>query len=272
MNSIRLLALDLEDTLLRSDFSVSYRTRNVIKRVESAGVAIVLASGRIPSDMQNFSKALGLHKKPGFLISNHGALVMESNTGKIIHETRIEPQTALDICKLADAEGFPVQRYEADAMYVSRQNEYTAYDEKLTGLRQVVVENFRDIAGQGCYKLLIPGDPMLLSPLESLIRTYMERDITLFTNKPYFLEILPPETDKGIALAKIAQTLGVSPEETMAIGDSPNDEAMIAWAGCGVCMVNGDAHTKSIAQHITELSNDDDGAADIIEKLLLGKA
>jgi len=269
MNSIRLLALDLEDTLLRSDFSVSYRTRNVIKRTESLGITIVLASGRISSDMEPFSKILGLHKKTGFLISNHGALVTESTTGKIIHETRIDPQTAMDICKLADAESFPVQRYEKDAMYVSRQNEYTAYDEKLTGLKQIVVDSFRDFAGQGCYKLLIPGDPMLLSPLESLIRTYMDREITLFTSRPYFLEILPPETDKGVALAKIAESLGIGPEETMAIGDSQNDEAMISWAGCGVCMANGDEHTKSIAGFITEQSNDDDGAAEFIEKNLL---
>ena len=235
------------------------------------GVTIVLASGRIPSDMERFSRILGLHKKPGYLISNHGALVTESNSGKIIHETRIEPQTALDICKLADAEGFPVQRYEQDAMYVSRQNEYTAYDEKLTGLRQVVVENFMGIAGQGCYKLLIPGDPMLLSPLESLIRTYMDRDITLFTNKPYFLEILPPQTDKGIALAKIAAILDIEPDVVIAIGDSPNDEAMIAWAGIGVCMINGDEHTKSMANIVTEQSNDDDGVAGIIDRYLLGK-
>jgi len=236
------------------------------------GINIVLASGRIPSDMEHFLKILGLNKKPGFLISNHGALVLESNTGKIIHETRIEPQTALDICKLADAEGFPVQRYEKDVMYVSRQNEYTAYDEKLTGLRQVVVENFWEIAGQGCYKLLIPGDPMLLAPLESLIRTYLENDITLFTNRPYILEILPPLTNKGVALAKIAESLDIGPDETMAIGDSLNDEAMISWAGLGVCMINGDESLKSTANLVTDKSNDDDGAAEIIEKIILGAA
>jgi len=271
MNTIRLLALDLEDTLLRSDFSVSYRTKNAIKRTESMGVTVVLASGRIPSDMERFSKTFGLHKRPGFLICNNGALVMESNTGKIIHETRIAPEIALAICELADAEGFAVQRYENDVMYVSRQNEYTVYDEKLTGIRQVVVENFHDMLGSNCYKLLIPGDPMLLSPLESLVRTYLENDITLFTSRPYFLEILPPETNKGIALSKIAGSLGITAEETLAVGDSMTDEAMITWAGTGVCMINGDEKLRSVAKAVTEQSNDDDGVAEVIGKYILAR-
>ena len=271
MNNIRLLALDLDDTLLRSDFSISYRTRNAVKRTENLKVTIALASGRIPAEMDHFSKMLGLHKRPGYLICNNGALVMESNTHKIVYETRIESQIALAICELADAEGFPVQRYEDDIMYVSRQNEYTAYDEKLTGLRQIVVDNFHDLLGQNCYKLLIPGDPMLLTPLESLIRTYMDNDITLLSSRPYFLEILPPQTNKGIALTRVAEVLEITPDETMAIGDSMNDQAMIEWAGLGVAMINGDERIRNIAQLITEHSNDDDGVAEIIRKYILAR-
>ena len=267
----RLLALDLDDTLLRSDLSISYRTRNAIKRTEQAGVTIALASGRIPKAMDRFSRLLGLHKRPGYLVCNNGALIQESHTGSVIHETRIEPKIALAVCELADAEGFPVQVYENDIMYVSRQNEYSKFDEKLTGLRQVVAENFRAMVGAGCYKLIIPGDPMLLAPLESLIRTYLEKHVTLFASRPYFLEIMPPETDKGTALAKIAETMGIGAEETMAIGDSMNDEAMIRWAGIGVAMVNGDERIKTIADIVTEDTNDDDGVAGIIDKYFFGK-
>jgi len=276
MNSIgyslpRILALDLDDTLLRSDLSISYRTRNAIKRLEQAGVTIVLASGRIPEAMDRFSRLLGMHKKSGYLICNNGAFIQESNTGKVIHEVRIDAQTALTICDLASAEGFPVQMYEDDVMYVSSQNEYSSLDQRVTGLRQVVVENFRAMVGEGCYKLIIPGDPMLLGPLEMLIRTYLDYDVTLFTSRPYFLEILPKETDKGTALARIAEILGVNAEETMAIGDSMNDEAMIRWAGIGVAMANGDERVKNIANFVTDRTNNDDGVAEAIEKYFFGK-
>jgi Cof subfamily protein (haloacid dehalogenase superfamily) len=219
--------------------------------------------------MEQFSRLLGMHKRPGYLISNNGALVQESHTGNIIHEVRIASEIALAACDLADAEGFPVQIYEDDIMYVSRPNEYTNYDQKITGLRQVVVENFRAMVGQGCYKLLIPGDPMLLAPLDSLLQTSMGKDITLFTNRPYFLEILPPETNKGTALARVARAMNIESEEVLAIGASMNDEDMIRWAGMGVAMVNGDDRIKNIADLVTDHSNDDDGVAEIIDKYIL---
>jgi Cof subfamily protein (haloacid dehalogenase superfamily) len=271
METIRILALDLDDTLLRSDLSISFRTRNVIKKAASQGVVIALASGRVPAAMERFSKLLGMHKRPGYLICNNGTIVQESHTGSRISETLLNSAAALAVYDLAVAEGFAVQLYEEDVMYVSRDNEYTRYDQKLTGLRQVVVENFRDMIEEGCYKLLIPGDPMLLQPLESIIRTYLGNDITLFTSKPYFLEVLPKDTDKGTALAMIARTLGVGREEVLAIGDSMNDEAMIRWAGMGVAMANGDERIKGIASLVTEKTNDDDGVAEVIEKYVLGK-
>ncbi|MCL2318874.1 MAG: Cof-type HAD-IIB family hydrolase [Treponema sp.] len=270
-SGIRLLALDLDDTLLRSDLSISHRTRKAIKRVLAAGITVVLASGRIPQAMDRFSRLLGLDKRASYLISNNGALVQESQTGNIVHEARLEPRMALAVYNLADAEGFAVQMYEGGTMYVSRKNEYSTIDQKLTGLHQVVVENFRDLIGKGCYKLIIPGDPMLLVPLESLLRTYLGKYITLFTSRPYFLEIIPPATDKGTALAKIAEILGVKADETMAIGDSMNDEAMIRWAGTGVAMANADDRIKSIADLVAEHTNEEDGVAEIIDRYLFGR-
>lgn len=271
MTSIRMIALDLDDTLLRSDLSISYRTRNAIKRAEAAGIVVVLASGRIPAAMERFARLLGMHKRAGYLICNNGTIIQESITGKLVYDIQIPPKIALIAFDLAAAEGFPVQLYDDDIMYVSKPNEFADYDQKITGLRQVVVENFRDMVAAGCYKLLIPGDPMILPPLEILLRTYLGNEATLFTSKPYFLEILPPKTDKGTALEKVAGILGINREAVLAIGDSMNDEAMIKWAGVGVAMVNGDERIKDIAAMVTKRSNDDDGVVDIIERYVLNQ-
>jgi len=271
MSAVRLLALDLDDTLLRSDLTISYQTRNAIKKVEAAGVIVVLASGRIPAAMDQFASLLGMHKKAGYLICNNGTLIQESHTGKVVYEIRMDVKAALTAFDLADAEGFPVQIYEDDIMYVSRHNEYTSYDQKLTGLRQVVVEHFRAMVAGGCHKLLIPGDPKLLPPLESILRTYLEDSITIFTSKPYFLEILPADTNKGTALEKVAELLGINQKDVMAIGDSMNDEAMLKWAGMGIAMANSDERIKNIADLVTTRDNDDDGVAEVIEKYILSK-
>ena len=271
MSAVRLLALDLDDTLLRSDLTISYQTRNAIKKAEAAGVIVVLASGRIPAAMDQFAGLLGMHKKTGYLICNNGTLIQESHTGKVVYEVRMDAETALTTFDLADAEGFPVQIYEDDIMYVSRHNEYTGYDQKLTGLRQVVVEHFRAMVANGCHKLLIPGDPALLVPLESILRTYLEDSVTIFTSKPYFLELLPANTNKGTALEKVAGILGINQKDVMAIGDSMNDEAMLRWAGMGIAMANSDERIKNIADMVTTRDNDDDGVAEVIEKYILSK-
>jgi Cof subfamily protein (haloacid dehalogenase superfamily) len=268
---IRLLALDLDDTLLRSDLTVSFHTRNVLKRVENNGIAVVLASGRIPAAMDRFARQLGLNKRPGYLICNNGTIIQESHTGKVVFEAHLSPETALIAYDLANAEGFPVQIYEGSLMYISRKNEFADYDQKLTGLKQVVPDDFRVKVRDGCCKLLIPGDPIILRPLENLFRSYIGDDVTLFTSKPYFLEILPSGVDKGSALAKVAEIIGVRQEEVMAVGDSMNDEAMIRWAGYGVAMANGDERLKESACLVTGRTNDEDGVADLIDRYLLGK-
>jgi Cof subfamily protein (haloacid dehalogenase superfamily) len=266
-----MLVLDLDDTLLRSDLSISFRTRNAIKKAAAQGLVVALASGRIPAALGQFSRILGLNKRPGYLICSNGTIIQESNTGKLVWEASLDTETALAVYDLATAEGFPVQIYEDDIMYVSKTNEFSRYDEKLTGLKQVVADDFHAVVKKGCNKLLVPGDPMLLQPLEILIRTYLGSDINLFTSKPYFLEILPKGADKGSALARVAQMLGIDQKSVMAIGDSMNDESMIRWAGTGVAMLNADERIKRIADLVTEKSNEEDGVADIIERHILGK-
>jgi len=273
MNEITLLALDLDDTLLREDLTISFHTKNVLKRVEEAGIIVVLASGRSPKAMERYARDLGLHKRPGYLVCNNGTTIQESHTGTIVKEFFLPIEASLAVFDLVDAEGFPVQIYEDGTIYVSRRNEYADIDQKLTGLRQVVVDNFRSFLAAGTQKMVIPGDPALLKSLEVLLKTFIGDRVTIFTSKPYFLEILPPATGKGEALAVVAQMLGIDRNQVMAIGDSMNDESMIRWAGYGVAMLNGDPRIKAIAKAVTGRTNEEDGVADFVEQhLLKGKA
>jgi Cof subfamily protein (haloacid dehalogenase superfamily) len=269
MNEIKLLALDLDDTLLREDLTISFHTKNVLKKVEESGVIVMLASGRSPAAMDRYARDLGMHKRPGYLVCNNGTTILESHTGAIVKEFFLPIEAALAVYDLVDAEGFPVQIYDEGTIYVSRRNEYADIDQKLTGQRQVVVDNFRSFLAAGAQKMVIPGDPSLLRPLETLLKTFIGDRVTIFTSKPYFLEILPPATGKGEALAVVAQMLGIDRSQVMAIGDSMNDESMIRWAGFGVAMANGDARIKAIAKAITNRTNEEDGVADFVEQYLL---
>ncbi len=270
MTPVRLLALDLDDTLLRSDLSISARTKRVLRKAEKAGVVVVLASGRAPKAMTRYARELGMHKRPGYLIANNGVSVLRSDSGAIISEGRLPREAAILVYELVEAEGLPVQIYKDDTIYVSRRNEFGDMDIKLTGFKQLVVKDFKAMVASGQTKLVIPSDPAILRPLETLLRSVVGDQVTLCTSKPYFLEVLPPKQGKGEALALIATELGIKKDAVMALGDSMNDESMIRWAGWGVAMRNGDERIKAIASFTSELTNEDDGAADIIQRFILG--
>ncbi|MDR2181300.1 MAG: Cof-type HAD-IIB family hydrolase [Treponema sp.] len=267
MRNPRLIALDMGDTLLRSDLTVSFRVRNALRKAMAMGVTVALVSSRTPQAMDHFSRVLGFNKKRGYLIADNGGLVQESDTGAIIRDVKIPAAAALLVFDMADAEGFAVQIYD-DIMYISRSNEFAEYDQKVTGIRQVVVENFRSMVAAGCRKMLIPGDPMTLAPLARLLENYAG-GARIFSTRPYLLEVLPPEVDKGSALAAVADKLSIPSEAVLAIGDSMNDEAMLRWAGFSVAMANGDDRIKEIAALVTDKTNDEDGVAEIIERYVI---
>lgn len=269
MADVRLLALDLDDTLLRHDLTISLRAKSVLKRAEEQGLVVVLASGRAPKAMERYARELGMHRRPGFIISNNGVTVHESDTGRLVYEALLPDESSLAVYDLIEAEGLPVQVYEDDTIYVSRTNEFADQDQKLTGMRQVVVENFRAMIAAGQKKLVIPGDPMLLQPLETILKNIVGSELTIFTSKPFFLEILPPNCGKGEALAIVAEKLGILREQVMAVGDSMNDESMLRWAGWGVAMANADTRIKSLASFVTARSNEEDGVADLVERYIL---
>jgi Cof subfamily protein (haloacid dehalogenase superfamily) len=219
--------------------------------------------------MEPFARVLGLHKQPGFLICGNGTIIEETNTGRLVYEIKLPAKVALAAYDMASAEDLPVQIYEDDIMYISMSNKFTDFIQKRAGIREVVVENFREMVGNGCHKLIIPGDPGELRSLAVLIEEAVNGGATILTTKSYFLEVNPPGVDKGSALAKIAEQLGIQRGEVLAIGDSANDEAMVRWAGVGVAMLNGDATIKSAASFVSDKSNDDDGVADVIERYVL---
>jgi Cof subfamily protein (haloacid dehalogenase superfamily) len=262
-----MLALDLDDTLLRSDLSISFRTRNAVRKAGALGVAVVLASSRSPGAVDHFARLLGMNRQRGFIIANNGTVLQESDTGAVVFDAKIPPLAALLVFDMADAEGFAVQIYDDEIMYISRINEFS--EQKVTGLRQVVVENFRSMVASGCGRMLIPGDPMLLGPLKALLDAYSGDGVSLRNARPYLLEALPQDVDKGSTLALAARRLSVPRESVLAVGDSLNDESMLRWAGCPVAMVNGDERIKEIAALVTKKSNDEDGVAEVIERYVI---
>ena len=266
---VSLLALDLDDTLLRADLSFSRHTKMVLKRAEDLGLTLVLASGRAPAAMERYARDLGMHKKPGYMVANNGTSIHKTDTGEVVYDRTVPVEPALVVYDLATAEGLPVQIYDGDTIYVSCRNEYADQDQKLTGLRQVDVENFRSMLAKGQRKMVIPGDPIMLRPFESILKNTVGELVTIFTSKPYFLEVLPPNSGKGEALAEVSRLRGIPRSRILAVGDSMNDESMLRWAGWGVAMRNSDERVKALASFTSEFDNEEEGVAELVRRYIL---
>ncbi|WP_255945424.1 HAD-IIB family hydrolase [Brucepastera parasyntrophica] len=140
----------------------------------------------------------------------------------------------------------------------------------MSGLKPVVPDDYEALLHKGVFKLVVPGDPEYIVPVEAELKVIFENRATIFVSKPYFLEILPFHTDKGEALKYVAENImHVSREKVMAFGDSMNDESMIRYADLNVAMKNGRPEIIKIARFVTDKTNDEDGIADFLETHVL---
>ena len=116
-------------------------------------------------------------------------------------------------------------------------------------------------------KVMITAEPGKLDAFIATLDPELYEKYSIMKSEPFFLEIMPKGVDKGEALAKLAESLGIDQSETMAFGDQANDLSMIKWAGCGVAMGNAIDDLKDNSQYVTA-SNDDEGIAKALEKLV----
>ena len=266
---IKLIAIDLDDTLLRTDLTISHKNRAALRAAEEKGVRLVLASGRSLPSMKNYSHQLGLHDKPGYLISDNGSTISSTSPFQVLVSHTLN-KALLDELFDAFAElGLPVQVYQDKTILVTFENQITLVDVKLSGYERHVVPDLKHSLTFQPAKLVIPGDPEFLKAALVRIRKDFGTQVNSFISKPYFLEVLPLAADKGTALAFVAQQAGISPEHIMAIGDAANDLGMIKFAGWGVAMANAIPDVKAVARIISQADHEDDGVAEILEQYVL---
>ncbi len=272
-DTVKLIALDLDDTLLRHDTSISDYTVSVLEAVMQKGVQVVLASGRNRCGMTPASQRIGLHKKHSYLICNNGSQIMESDSEKELAGHCIAPPLALKIFDAVESFDLSCHLYVEHELYASKETFFSRSDSHLTHLQLVVPDDFRKVLQTvPVYKMLIPAKPEIISRVEPEFRAAFGKEVTIFISKPYFLECIPSNTGKGEALLELAKRLGIDRTAVMAFGDSMNDESMIRLAGYGIAMKNGLPAIHDCAYAVTDYTNDEDGVAQFLEKYVLGTA
>lgn len=265
---IKLLALDMDDTLLDRDLRISPGNQQALTAAEERGVRVVLASGRAPAALTPYARQLGLDQRPGDLIAYNGSLIVETDTGRELWGTRLDTALLAEVWDTAAALGQPVQTYVDGAILVSADNPVTRLDTRLTGIPNRVVDRVTFLA-EPRVKVVLPGDPEALDRVQARFDQVFQGRANMYRSKPFFFEVMPLGADKALALARIAETHGILQTEVMAIGDSWNDEGMLRWAGVSVAMINGPDEIRQLATWVTTRDNHADGVAEAVARYIL---
>jgi len=266
---IRLVAMDLDDTLLRDDWTISPRVVEAIQKAQAQGVKITIATGRMPISTRPYAEQLGLDIP---VITYHGAIIQQVLSGDIIYRQVVPSALAAEIVRYVSDQGVYVQIYLKDRVITTKRNERSREYAQISSVR-IEEEDLLGVLSrepEGVEKILLMGEEADLDQLAPILSQRYGEKVHITKSKPCFLEMTERSVNKGVALAALAERLGIAQSDVMAIGDSFNDLEMIKYAGLGVAMGNARAEIKEQADIVT-VSNEEDGVAEALERYVLNR-
>ncbi|MGE5551842.1 MAG: Cof-type HAD-IIB family hydrolase [Bacteroidota bacterium] len=264
---IRLILLDLDDTLLGKDLQISAANREALARAGQRGVQVTLATGRMFRSMRPYAEILGLELP---LIAYNGALARPLAGTDLWHEPLAHATAQALLARLADHD-VTVNLYLDDRLYVK---ELDRRAQAYAANAGVPAEPIGDLAAflgdRAPTKMLAMGAPDLLAGLRASLGAEFAGRAEIVTSKPHYLEIMAPNISKAMALERLAAKLGLELSETMAIGDGPNDLGMLLQAGVGVAVGNAPPEVRARVPRVVAPS-DRDGVAEAVYKYILSE-
>lgn len=272
----KLVAIDLDGTLLDMNKEVSERNKKALALAREKGVKIVVCSGRVYIGARLYAKQIGSVDP---IIACNGAIITDRLDGKIIYSDNLDTEVCIKINEICQKHGVYYHVYAGDTMLTERlgftSERYFERNKFLPPEDRVdieVVENMetklRAIPGKVLKFVIVTDDPEQLRRVRKDMEQLEEVDV-MSSNYDNF-EVMNKGVSKGAALERLSSVLDIPASQMMAIGDNENDISMFEYAGLSVAMANGESIAKAAAKYITE-ANDDDGVAHAIEKFILNR-
>ena len=262
----KLIAADLDGTLMGEDAIISPKVRDAVRRAMEKGVKFTIATGRAFSSTCLFAQELGVNAP---LICYQGGLIKDHLSGQVIHEQSLPLPLAQEVIRFTQQRGLHLNVYMDDGRaYAERVTPEASYytsiaKEAVCTVGDMLAFLDRDpmkfiivLSDDGATELLIAELGVLFAGQMSFVRSYSR-----------LVEGIPLGVSKGRALAHLADHLGFSLEETIGIGDNDNDLELVEWAGLGVAMGNASPALEAAADYIAP-PVDNDGVAEVIERFV----
>jgi len=266
VSGIRLIALDLDGTLLNSAVKVSERNADAVKRALDAGVKVVLATARWYLLAKRNAERLGIDTP---LICNNGAVVKRPQDGDELLHLHLDQELARDVTALADEHGWETFTTIEDTTYMRMRP--GIIPEKLPAGLRVSEHQAEEAARAQPTAVLVYGDEAVNEISQRFLPAFDGRanfSLNRPVGLPHYVILTHPDAGKASALEIVCDDLDVPLSEVMAMGDSESDLEMLRLAGLGIAVNNSPDEVKRAALHIAP-TNDADGVAWAIEQFVL---
>ncbi|AAM24960.1 MAG: putative hydrolases of the HAD superfamily [Caldanaerobacter subterraneus] len=269
----KLIAIDMDDTLLRHDKTISEENIKALHRAREKGVYVVIATGRVFASAYAYADMIGFRT---YIIASNGALIRDPDNNTI-YESILDYNNMIEVIRTCQKYGTYFQLISDTTVYTPEiTNKFQRYAEWNALLKTEIkveveeienpLEEAEKLKDRVLKVIVFNEDPDLLKRIRSELSERLDVQIT--SSYVDNIEIMNKGVSKGRALEILGRYLGVSREEMIAIGDSENDIEMIKFAGLGVAMENAIDEVKKVADFITK-SNMEDGVKHVIEKFIL---
>ena len=261
----RLVATDLDGTIVRTDGTISGRTVEVVERLEKAGAVFVMVTGRPPRWMAPVAEETG-HR--GLAVCANGALIYDMHTERVVRSHLLSAGAAREVVEALRRDlpsiAFAIEKGPVDGMPGSFARE-AVYVPRWDN-DEVAVEDIAVMIAGGAVKLLARVEEMESDELLAAARACLGDAAELtHSSSGGLLEISAVGISKASGLAALAEERGVGADEVIAFGDMPNDLPMLSWAGHSVGMANAHPDVLELVDEVTA-SNDDHGVAMVLER------
>ena len=264
---IRLLALDMDGTLMGEDLVISPRVRRAIAAAQARGVVVTLATGRMLDFVLPFARDLEITAP---LICYQGGLIQAADSDVPLYRATMEPALVREVLELEAQRGWHVILYADGDVFLADRRHPEAFYRYMLGERLVWVNDLSHVLEQHePVKLIIFVETDEAERVEAELRQRFEGRMEVARSHALIVEANPPGVSKVDALERLSAHLGIPQAQVMAIGDQGNDAAMVAWAGVGVAMGDGSPATIAVADWVAP-PLEEDGVAVAIEHFILG--
>ncbi len=268
--SIKLIAIDMDGTLLLPDHTVSPGVRAAIAAARSRGIRVVLTTGRPFAGVERYLTELGMTGKEDYCITYNGALVQKAQDGSTVAQTPLSYDDYRFLERLSREVGSHFHALDRHTLYTANRDisRYTVHESYVATIPLMFCEAENMDPNATFLKVMMIDEPAILDQAIARIPDEVKMRYTFLKSATYYLEILNKRVNKGEGVRLLAESLNIASDEVMAIGDQENDIAMIQYAGTGVAMGNAIDSVKEAANFITG-THLEDGVAQAIERFAL---